>query len=440
MIKVFACRTSFGFIFFFLIQLMPFYIFGQQPSNLITISASDEKLSSVLSHLSGFDGVNLSFNASDPMLEKRVTFSITNKTIEEILEELLPPAQQGFSQVGNNLVIFPRSDMPDMQTENANNDKDTEKAGVSNASILVADTVYKYIEVPVTIHDTIRIVEMETRTDTIRIRDTVFVEKPVTQFRRTQGVSVLRNIFRFEPDREDGWAVSFSYSQLLAGYHYNGNETLSQELEKVKNADSASFRNFSLGTAAQLNQGKFNIAAGVQLTGFSNRFSFSDLTTSGGFYDVDTLDVFYTIIDGLPVYTYITDSLWVPLDRDELRYDRFNRIGLLELQLALGYTFYADENITGYINGAFSAGTPVWLSGSAFSENEYTEPRELKEVFENWTYAWQAGFGMRYSIGNWSDIYGEVFYKRYLYDFVQDYPLQRRMHGAGLKIGLLYYL
>jgi hypothetical protein len=62
-----------------------------------------------------------------------------------------------------------------------------------------------------------------------------------------------------------------------------------------------------------------------------------------------------------------------------------------------------------------------------------------KGTFEKWTYGYQAGIGVRYTLTNWTDIYGELFYRRYLSATTTNHPLNRRLHGAGLKIGLLYY-
>jgi hypothetical protein len=409
---------------------------------IISFHAENENLGAVLTRLASHNIMNLSYNATDPSFERKITYSATSKPIRTILEDILALTGHNSRKVGNHMVIFPSGATAGV-AEDVIPDKayDYSKShavpGIENRT---GDTVIRLVEVPVVIRDTLRIVDVVTKTDTVTIRDTVFVERPVHS-RRTRSGNLLRDVFRFEPDREDGWALSFSYAQLLAGYSYSDSDDLDDALRQVKDADAASLRNFSLGAAIRRNQGKFSFQAGARLTGFSNRFSYTDISASGGFFEIDTLDVFYTVINGQQVFTYITDSTWIPLDRDALTYDRHNRIGLLELQLGMDYTFYAVEDFAVYVQGAFNAGVPVWLSGSAVQNVEGYPATELdKSIFEKWIYGYQAGIGARYTLTNWTDIYGGLFYKRYLSPSTANHPLERRLHGAGLKIGLLYYL
>jgi hypothetical protein len=408
---------------------------------IISFHAENEKLGSVLSRLVAHNVMNLSYNATDPSFDHEITYTSSNKPILTILEEILALSGHNTRKVGNHMVIYPSETSTGMPEVSANDKayEFRESQFLPENEKQPGDTIIRVVEIPVTIRDTLRIVDVVTKTDTVTIRDTVFIERPV-QSRRTRSGNLLRDVFRFEPDREDGWALSFSYAQLLAGYSYSDSDDLDDALRQVKDADAASLRNFSLGAAIRRNQGKFSFQAGARLTGFSNRFSYTDISTSGGFFEIDTLDVFYTVIDGQQVFTYITDSTWIPLDRDALTYDRYNRIGLLELQLGMDYTFYAVEDIAVYVQGAFNAGVPVWLSGSAVQNVEGYPVAELdKNVFEKWIYGYQAGIGARYTLTNWTDIYGGLFYKRYLSPTTANHPLERRLHGAGLKIGLLYY-
>jgi hypothetical protein len=413
---------------------------GENP--IISFHAENENLGTVLTRLASLNIMNLSFNATDPSFERKITYAATSTPIRTILEDILSMTGHKSRKVGNHTVIFPSG-----STAGVADDVIPDKAydyskshAVPEIETRTGDTVIRVVEVPVVIRDTLRIVDVVTKTDTVTIRDTVFIERPI-QSRRTRSGNFLRDVFRFEPDREDGWALSFSYAQLLAGYNYSDSDDPDDALRQVKDAEPASLRNFSLAAAIRRNQGKFSFQTGARLTGFSNRFSYTDISTSGGFFEIDTLDVFYTVINGQQVFTYITDSTWIPLDRDALTYDRYNRIGLLELHLGMDYTFYAVEDIAVYVQGAFNAGVPLWLSGSTVQNVEGYPATELdKNVFEKWVYSYQAGAGVRYTLTNWTDIYGGLFYKRYLSPTTANHPLDRRLHGAGLKFGLLYYL
>ncbi len=409
----------------------------------VSLSAENEKLSSVLTRLSAFPGVNFTYNASDPSFDQRVTYSATDRLVGEIIHDILTITRHEYRPVGNHLVIVPSEAHPfdpqpkTISFEHLSNSVPQKTDTAEPPEIIeIANLIQDF---PPPVRDTIRIVDVVIKTDTVMIRDTVFIERPA-QVRRTRSGNLIRDVFRFEPDREDGWALSFSYAQLVAGYDYSASGNLDNALQKVKDAEAVSLRNFSMGAALQRNLGKFSLLAGVQFSGFINRFTYADITTNGGFFEIDTLDVFYTVTDGQQVFTYITDSAWVPLDRDALTYDRFNRIGLFEMQLGVGYTFYAMEDVSIYLHGGLSAGVPIWLAGSAIQNMDGYPAEEIdKDMFEKYTFGYQTGLGVRYTLRNWTDIYGELFYRRYLSTTTTNHPLSRRLHGGGVKIGLLYY-
>jgi hypothetical protein len=439
-------KLNFALMLFFLIFLSALHLPSFTQNNFgkkISFSANDEKLSSALARLSVYENVNFTYNASDPSFDKTITYSTSNKNIEAILSDILSQTNHEYRLVGNQYVIVLSDKKPQQQTT-FNAGKQSAKSSSTTSSLAtnlsVPDTIIKLIEIPITIRDTVRIVDIITKIDTIRILDTVFIKMPSTPLRNSRLASRLKDVFRFEPDREDGWMFSFSYSQLLAGYSSSNAESQSPALKKVNNAETISARNFALNSAIQLNKGKFKFLAGVQLAGFSNRFSYANITINGGGFALDTLDAFYTIIDDVPVYTYITDSTWIPLDREELYYDQFNQIGLLEMQLGLGYTLYANEDISLFINGAFNLGIPLYLEGSVIKDVEGYPAVELnKELFAKWTYSWQAGFGSAYRLSNWVDLCGELYYKRYTNQIVPNFSIDRNLHGVGLKLGVLYY-
>jgi hypothetical protein len=273
------------------------------------------------------------------------------------------------------------------------------------------------------------------------ITDTVFIETPDVPLRKTQTVKDLKNVFRAAPDRENGWAVSFSYAQMLAGYSYNENPEGISNAGKFKDSEPVSFRNFSLGTNIRYNLQKLSFNAGLKLTGFSHKFSYQETNATGGFFDVDTLDIYYTVVQSDTTYIFVTDSSWVPLEQSTQTYDRLNQIGLLEFHIGAGYKFYSSRDVSFYASLGFDAGIPVWVNGSTILDMDDFPAEELtKDLFSKTTLAWSAGIGGSYKITNWSDLFGEIFYKHYLNEFVETYPLERRMYGIGLRVGLLYYL
>lgn len=417
--------------------------------HLISISAENEKLGSFLIRLSKFDHVNISFNASDSSFNQRINYLTTNKPLEKIFQEILPLTNHDYRQVGNHWVVFASEENSDkfptaysIGTPNTKeSDNMTGEISAQDKTVTAPDTIIKYIEIPVPFTDTVFVENLITTTDTIILRDTVFIEPSEATQRKTQTVKDLKNVFRAAPDRENGWAISFSYAQMVAGYNYSGNPEGNSKTDELKESEPVSFRNFSLGTSIRYNLKKFRFNAGLKLTGFSHKFSYQDVTATGGFFDVDTLDVYYTVVQSDTTYIFVTDSSWVPLEQTTQTYDRLNQIGLLEFHIGADYKFYSNNDLSFNASVGFDAGIPVWVNGSTILDTDGFPSEELtKDLFSKTTQAWTAGLGGSYKITNWSDLFGEVFYKHYLNEFVETYPLERRMYGFGLRVGLLYYL
>ena len=405
----------------------------------ISIEADNERLRDILDEISANEQIYFSYKASDEVFDQRITYFCDDKALEDAISGLLALAGLQYMQVGNHLVITAlkssvggniqpdRDEIGELQTKD------------QSATAIEPDTVIKTIEKLVYIRDTIRETEVISQTDTVFIRDTVWMEKPASG-RNTIKIRDLRNVFRFEPGRDDGWSLAFSYAQMATGFVVL-NKNLSDELEQISESEKTSFRNFSLGSRIQFHQKRWTFSAGFFLTGFSHRFNYVHDISEGGFFDVDTLDIFYTVTQNDTAWTYVTDSAWIPLDREVTIYDRFNRIGLLESELSAGYTLYAKNDISFYASAGFRIGVPVWAAGNTISDEPGYPVKELRlSDLQQFTTAYRLALGISYRSGNWANLFAEVFYRRNTSALIENYPLDRRLQAFGLNIGLVYYL
>jgi hypothetical protein len=405
----------------------------------VDFEVNNESLREVLNRFSTEFGLNLTYNASDPQLDKKISFNAKNKKISTLLLATLYQVGYSYEEVGNHLVILKEPDetrVSEMAADSLKIRSIDEQPVQSQEVKLIA------VEVPVTVYDTVTMYDTIIRTETQLIRDTVVIEKVVERNGVRSGpFSGARKGLVYEADRKKGWALDLYYAQILSGYQTLSTGDLTPELEKVKNSEAISFRNLSLGMAVQYNIQNFSLSLGANLTSFNHRFTYTEVTSSGGYNDVDTLDIFYTILQGDTSWIYVTDTTYIPLDETEENYEIRNRTGLIEFNLSAAYTFTISEYISLFAKAGFDAGIPVWLSGrSILDEPGYpTAPLDNNTV-SNVFYGYRAGLGVKIQLSSWFDLYVDTYYKRFINNTRINYPLDRRLHGLGIRVGLLYYL
>lgn len=422
-------------------------VYGQHESDsLLSVAFHERIMRSVLAELSELTSINLSYNASATAFDQFISYNARDKTAAEILEEVLSIINHEYQQVSNHFVIVQSPVLPDLTTPEqvaqkpVKNQSPIPEQTTDQSIILRVDTVFIEKKVPVYLHDTLHIFDtvFSFRTDTIL--DTVFIQqRPAHTGIRLRGIS--SDVFRFEADRYNSWAIGISYTQMAAGYNHINARNLNMDEQTIKDAEAFSLRNFKLGVQAQYNRNRLNLTAGINVAGFSNRFSWSETNRTGGFYLTDTLDVFYTIAAGDTSWVVIEDSTYIPLDESIKHWDRFNRIGLIELQVSLAYQIIAADYYSLYLKAGMLAAVPIWLNSRSVQNSEGFPVIELsRNDFPSWLYGYQAGIGLRYAFSNWMDLYAEPYYIRYLNPTYDNHPLERRLHGFGFQFGLLYYL
>lgn len=423
------------FVFF----LISFRLFSQDLSSaVISFGAENEQLSSVLNRLSAKGHVNITYNASDSALQIPVSYPQTRDSVKTILANLLRPAHFTYEQVGNHVVI--------LKSTQTGIDPFTPKTKpISNQTApinTIPDTIIQIVHVPVVQIDTIFLRDTVVKIETQLVYDTVFMEPDVsnkTKARKT--VSLSRNVFQSEAERQNAWSLIVSASQITAGFQILSDLGGNAELKKATQTESISMKNFGFGVAAQLNVQNIGFRAGFGISSFSHPFSYEQLISTGGFYSIDTVDVFYTVVGADTTWTYVSDSSYVPLDQREIVFDRQNRIVFLELQLGIQYTFIRSNYFSFYVDAEMHLAKPLLVKGSSI-ENAAGYPAVEMNLasYNNWMAAYQAGIGLKYELSNWVDMYAEVFYKRFTAQDVANYPVQRRLHGCGFRIGIAYYL
>ncbi|MFW5726026.1 MAG: hypothetical protein ACOCX0_06225, partial [Bacteroidota bacterium] len=355
------------------------------------------------------------------------------------LKEILQDNGHKYHESGNHLVILKRKENTrtvSVKTNQVFNEPKTSHQPRLQHS--VEDT----LTVPVSgqlIRDTIIIRDTVLVTEEKVIRDTVYIER-APQREATRPEALLRDLLGVEIDGRNRWAVGLAITQMTTDYRVTGSGATNPELEKVREADAFSVRNFGLGASVQYNVVNLSIIASFAVNSFSNRFSYSELFTSGGFNRIDTIDSFFTIVNTDTLWTHITDTTYIPLDSQEVIFDRMNHLGFFETALGASWIFWPARSISWYARANVHASTPLWLRAQTIDNAPGLPAKDITRAnFSPWVFAWSGGLGARLRINQISDLFAEAWYRSYINEWNRNFPLERKMHGAGIRLGILYY-
>ncbi|MBU1009283.1 MAG: STN domain-containing protein [Bacteroidetes bacterium] len=417
-------------VFFFMLTMLT--TAQQVEVKRYDFEVKNQPLDQVFKQLAALEKVHFSFNASDLATEKPVTYIGKNKTFREILTGVLAPSGNYFRFVGNQVVVFKPANAAEREAIDSKAEEKQNKQTPDDQPALVMPLVRQ-------LHDTIIRVDTIWRTDTLVKTDTVFIRelvKPEPPESKPEGKKSLR----FEPDRDNGWLMGFTYAQMGNQFGFSSSEPDGELLRIVKESESISFRNFSLGAEAGYNTGKWSFNTGLQFTGFSNRFKFLDEQSVGGYYDVDTLDAYYTVVLTDTTWIYITDSAYVPLDYRQYNYNQLNNLGYLEWQLSAAYNLYKKPDLRVYASLGLVMSQLIYSNGTLISNSNGFHGVDYDIInLQPTLISYKLGLGIRKKLSDWFDFTGELFYRHSMNSVYKDYSIDKKINATGLKAGIIYY-
>ncbi len=434
---IFMLQKANKIVIFFLVLLViffvPYSLLEAQNNSFQVIDKfeiKNESVAAAIEKLSVKTGMNFSFNAADEQLKKKITYTAENKTVSTVLNDILTPVNRSFKQIGNQIVIFvPRKPAAtkkrSKETNKTDNARKTNPANGKQATLSVplTDTVR--------IIDTLLLVDTVTFRDTLVIRDTlvktdtVFVSKKRNKRKKTK--SFPPDYFNRQERREAGWAGSLFFTPLLTSF------TFADEPEPL------SLRSFSLGGSVDKLSKKWTWGVSVRFTRLANRFRFTQTVTEGGYYEPDTLDVYYTIVDNDTNWFYVTDSVYLPLNSYTTDYDRTNRIGYLDISLEATYTLYAGSKLRAHLLGGMGSSFPVYKKGVYAADKTNDKWIDFAELtFTSPLISLQAGGGLKYRITTNIDVSGDLIYTYYFGPALAGQDNKIKTNTLGLRIGMVY--
>ena len=393
--------------------------------NNSALNFENEKLSVVLIKLSETRGLNFSYDANDPIYNEEVSYSAEGKDTDKILDEILINTGLEYKHIGNQIVLFQPKGGAIESIGNESGLPNEENIPKENnlSGFISGGTILEYKL------DTIYLMDTILRVDTIRLLDTVFIEKTKPEPTPSAKIKKIPVDF-FQPGaiRDEGWAMDIFATPILSDF------------SMVDGQNPFTLRSFSLGFDAVKLIERWNISAGLRLTQFNQKFKQQYSIQEGGFYNTDTIDAYYTVIDMDTSWYYVTDSTWVPLQTVDYSYDQKNILGYLELNLSASYDIFQGQKTRVYLKAGGQISFLIYDNGIAIPDKNNGKGVNFDELqFNSINYSFLLGAGMKYRLADRADFFTELYYSRYLNQLTNDFPVNTNINAVGLKLGLVFY-
>ncbi|MBU1369347.1 MAG: hypothetical protein KJ754_06640 [Bacteroidetes bacterium] len=427
-----ACLTGF-FTLLLSINVLPAQQAGVQ---LLELKVQNESLGTILDQLFEKHKIKVAFNASDPVFDEMLTMDL-KATPEQLLETLLKDRGYHFRKIGDQYIVY-KQDQADDQTENEAEITPSEQP--NNAGQALGDTIF--IRENLVRTDTIVRFDTIVKQDTLVIYDTITIyREPPAETKRAKIKPLRSDIFNQDARRQQGQAFEVYYGRAVTFQQF----VLLDESEAVlknhwNNAVKTSFRSHTLGFKWHFNAQKWHFSSGLALTGFAEKFSYSRRVSTGGFFDVDTLDTYYTISGADTSWFHVKDSSWIPLDERNYDYSTLNRMGYLEWQTEAAYRMLSFPGVGVYLRAGFGISALIYQSGTGIGVKPDYEAIPLKELeMETFKFSWMLGVNARMRLSDAFDLVPELYYRSYSGNLYKNYPIERKQGLVGINLGLIYY-
>ena len=401
--------------------------FSQSFNPLISYSVESCTLDVALEKLFAEYELNVAFSKAEMSKIRIEKYSCSYKSVDEVLTDLLNGTGYGFKRIGKQYVIKKNQAL-------ANDPQGQVSAPPVNV-----------VEQPETRADVV----VNKTTDTVRIFDTVQLIKTV--MRHDTVVKVQHEVktdtvyqvqfHEIEPKwpwlRETGWFITPSVS--VGVMHFQHLAPMPEPEDIKTEVDPILAYAFGLDGGYKHKR----LSAGVNLSYRSVRYRFllEQTLVSGGYYENDTLDIYYTVHpSGDTTYQYILDSTYIPSVSTSYSYRDVNRLDYLTFGLFASYDFVELAHLRAYVKAGASLDVLVKAGGSLnATESPYHRAIDKSQV-EPVHFSWFAGVGVALMVTNHMEVTPEVRYRMTVKPLYRvEYPFDIKMHTFDFRLGLTYY-
>lgn len=391
----------------------------------ISFSVNNVSVSEALEQLSHITGTTFSYNPDQLATARFVRVDLHQKPLTEILNAILGPSLFGYRQIGNQIIIYKSKEIE----KPVNTINEPDKAPL-NLITSKPDTIY--VTNSITVHDTIRL------TDTIRKSDTVIIKKEYVPIKKGD---IFGNhiILSAEMNQTLKFEIGVSANWMFPNTSYDASSEFSQKLDEYNKSFSDHSFSGSAGIDVRSSIGHWTISSGVAITSFGQKLDYSYFIKTGGYYQKDTLDMYYSLNGNDTVWSYLVDTNYIPVDNQLFKYRINNHMRWLEVPIYVQYNYGVGSALL-FIKGGLIPGFFISSDGqSILLDGDGTTP--LSQIKTNKVIlSYLTSIGLAVPIGRKTTFVSSLFYRGQFESIYKDFPIDMRISAFGLNAGVVYKL
>ncbi len=402
----------------------------------ISGSFNNVSLDYALRKIASQANVKFSYNPELIQSSRRVTFHYSRQTLQEVLKQIINDPSVSYREMGNQIVLF----RPDDAVAKTETTKIISPDKVVLPTKKNPDTVYVYRSDTLTYlrRDTVYKTNTVLRTDTLRLVDTVFIEKHKTQ----EAGQNLKNPFennslkRQKFFENNGFFTGIYFGTLPGQIKFEKTDN-PEYYSLMKQAVSSGSRNYTLGVFAGYDYYKVGIYTGLGFLRSNEHFEYSFIKETGGFYKTDTVETYYTLLNSDTTWYYLTDSSWIQKETNQFDYKNQNTYTYLDIPLNLKFRFYQSGSFSLYALAGMNAqillnSNALYIDPKGSHEASWIDKGSLSTVL----LSWNAGLGTSIRLGNSMGILAETTYRQQLTNQYTELPVKKTVSMFTAKAGV----
>lgn len=408
---------------------------GQEVNHtIISIEAKDSSLADIFDDIYKRYNIKLAYNSSELKTIIIDHYHAENKTIENILNDLLKNTTYSHRSIGTQIAIY----KDENKNPKPNTRQITKPTTKNNTENIIRDTIYHT--------DTVYITKTETiyKVDTVRLHtkevDTVIIyKKPTT---KAKFKTFSSSLFAKDYSHNNQFSIRLSYSQQMSLLNLSTNTDKEEYLSLLdESIDNVSFNNISINLDGGYTLKNFDFSLGLSYNHYQHHFSFIKSEYEDEYFLTDTIDSYY-IIDNMTdtIYYHIIDTTFYPGTLHQYNTDDINRLSYFGINAGISYTFFKSQRLMLYVKANAILDFIVSSNGSYIVDSKYDRVQPInKDILITTQFAYQLGLGSRIAVSKSFDLVPEVFYKHYCGSITHSDVISMKHSAIGLKLGVHYY-
>jgi hypothetical protein len=440
-------------ILFHFFLFLPMLLLAQKPilQQPVTISVSGKSIAFVLDKLSDNYSVRFTYDPDDISAERRITLQANNRPLSEVLLKVFGDNSIAFREKGGQVVIFRDRSIQEMIPVNKTAQQE-KVSGMQDLSVRkeirkkeshpVFPSQKVLTEIPeyftpdtlIIIHrdtilklDTLVMIDTVVRRDTLILHDTVFIKSGITPLNNQSG------------RKDEGFFAALSGAFLLSEMILTSSRPEDDILAaKIETSGTQNLPGYSAGLGFGYQLKRWIVSSGINYTRFHQTFNYTYEHQTGGYFETDTIEKYYTLSGLDTSWYYITDSSWLEKQVKQYNYSGQNHFSYIEFPLSLSYSVY-HGNFDLYVSAGAIAGVLPSAIGSFIDPKSDFPATSLNNISLNtFVLSVTGGAGARFPLNRHAGLLTEVSYRQQLSSVFKNYPVSAKFGSVSFLLGLTY--